>query len=189
MISLLFHVVLLLGLALFPVVSRVRPVLEFVASAVPPEPDEFKLVDQVAPADEPALSVGANSDSLSSQVALSRAPVLAELSEIPSPSYHEPIRNANYAINNSLQQAVGLVRSQTVVKGMTGIGEQGINGAVDRITYEILRSMEESPTLVVWFFDQSGSLMRQRDEIRDRFDKIYEELGIVAEARRSRAND
>ncbi len=43
--------------------------------------------------------------------------------------------------------------------------------------------MEERPTLVVWFFDQSGSLQRRRQEIRDRFDRIYEELGIIRTAR------
>ncbi|MCA9134894.1 MAG: VWA domain-containing protein, partial [Planctomycetales bacterium] len=79
-----------------------------------------------------------------------------------------------------------LVRSQTVVKGMTGVGTAGTDGAVDRITYEILRAMEERPTLVVWFFDQSGSLQKRRQEIRDRFERIYQELGIVTQADENR---
>jgi hypothetical protein len=32
---------------------------------------------------------------------------------------------------------------------------------------------------VVWFFDQSGSLTKRRQEVRDRFERIYKELGIV----------
>ncbi len=43
--------------------------------------------------------------------------------------------------------------------------------------------MEERPTLVVWLFDASGSLTRRRQEIRERFTKIYDELGIVQKMR------
>lgn len=179
--SLMFHLVIILSLAVVPVINYLQPELLFIASAPPAEEEEFKLVNEVAASEELSEEVGANSDSRDSSVALSMAPVLANLSELPSPSEHDPMEDAKNTINNALQQAVGLVRSQTVIKGMTGVGESGIDGAVDRVTYEILRSMEERPTLVVWFFDQSGSLTRQRDEIRKRFDKVYSELGIVAQ--------
>jgi hypothetical protein len=64
------------------------------------------------------------------------------------------------------------------IRGISTIGETGAMGAVDRITHEILLSLEQRPTLVVWLFDQSGSLQSQREAIADRFDRIYEELGI-----------
>ena len=144
--------------------------------------EEFTLIDQVAYSEEASLEVGANS-TLSDGQALSTAPILADMAEIPAPSDFEPQPNAVVELNNQVQQAVGLIRSDAVVKGMTGVGATGTDGAVDRITYELLRSMEERPTLVVWFFDQSGSLMKRRQEIRDRFDRIYEELGIVRASR------
>lgn len=184
LISLMFHLVLIVGLAIVPVIMHFKPELLLVASPTAEhEVDEFKLVDQVAASDEMSVEVGANSDSRDVSMALSMAPVLADLSEIPSPTDHEPVKDAQFSINNTLEQPIGLVRNPIVVKGMTGVGESGVDGAVDRVTYEILRSMEESPTLVVWFFDQSGSLTRQRDDIRKRFDRIYEELGIVAQMR------
>jgi hypothetical protein len=65
------------------------------------------------------------------------------------------------------------------VMGAAGVGAVGTGGAIDRITQEILLSLEERPTLVVWLFDQSGSLARQRDDIIKRFKRIYEELGVV----------
>lgn len=182
LISFMLHLALLLTLALLPVVSQLKIVQSIIIAKVPEEVEQVLTIDQVAVAEQPSAQVGANSDGTASSMALSSAPVLADLSEIPSPTSYEPVADAKYAINHTLQQAVGLVRSQQVTKGMTGVGEQGINGAVDRVTYEILRSMEESPTLVVWFFDQSGSLTRQREEVRNRFDKIYEELGIVAQS-------
>jgi len=66
-----------------------------------------------------------------------------------------------------------------VVKGAGSVGATGAMGAVDRITHEILLSLDERPTLVVWLFDQSGSLKPQREAIAKRFDRVYDELGIV----------
>jgi hypothetical protein len=57
------------------------------------------------------------------------------------------------------------------------VATEGTAGALDRITQEILLSLEERQTLVVWMFDQSASLLRQRAEILDRFDNVYRELG------------
>ncbi|HTM56405.1 MAG TPA: vWA domain-containing protein [Pirellulales bacterium] len=68
------------------------------------------------------------------------------------------------------------------IRGAAGAGATGTMGAVDRITQEIMLSLDERRTLVVWFFDQSGSLERQRAEIVRRFDRIYEELGVLEAA-------
>ncbi|MEZ6134951.1 MAG: VWA domain-containing protein [Pirellulaceae bacterium] len=180
LVSLLFHVVLILALAVVPFVANSETAAILFTASPTIEDEEFTLVEDVAVSEEPSREVGANSDATDSSMALSMAPVLAELSELPSPSFEPPQLNATFDMNNRIDQAVGLVRSDMVVKGMTGVGTTGTDGAVDRITYEVLRSMEERPTLVVWFFDQSGSLTKRRQEIRDRFDRIYEELGIVA---------
>ncbi len=66
-----------------------------------------------------------------------------------------------------------------IIKGSGSVGTTGAVGAVDRITHEILLSLDERPTLVVWLFDQSGSLKPQRESIAKRFDRIYKELGII----------
>ncbi|MDG2382927.1 MAG: VWA domain-containing protein [Pirellulaceae bacterium] len=65
------------------------------------------------------------------------------------------------------------------IKGAAGVGMTGADGAIDRITHEILMSLEERKTLVVWFFDQSGSLSSQREEVHRRFNRVYEELGTI----------
>ncbi|MEC8557527.1 MAG: vWA domain-containing protein [Planctomycetota bacterium] len=178
-VSILFHVVLVVALAVLPSFAM-QTAEKLVFKSVPPTEieEEVTLFDQVAYSEEPSLEIGANS-ALSNSQALSMAPIVADISEIPSPSEYEPQLNPTVELNNQVQQAVGLVNNETIVKGMTGVGTTGTDGAVDRITYEILQSMEERPTLVVWFFDQSGSLLKRRKEIRDRFDRIYEEVGIV----------
>ncbi len=74
------------------------------------------------------------------------------------------------------------VPDNVIVKGAGSVGTSGAMGAVDRITHEILLSLDERPTLVVWLFDQSGSLKPQRESIAKRFDRVYEELGIIESA-------
>ena len=65
------------------------------------------------------------------------------------------------------------------VKGAAGVAVTGADGAIERLSHEILASLDERRTLVVWFFDQSGSLQTQRKAILQRFNRVYEELGAV----------
>lgn len=182
LVSLMVHVVVILALATTPfVVDSMPSSVTFDSAELMDAPDEANIIDEVAISDELTEEIGANGTE-DAGMALSMAPILAELSEIPAPTPNMPVMSATLGMS-SMQQAVGLVRSDTVVQGMTGVGTTGTDGAVDRITYEILKAMEERPTLVVWFFDQSGSLQRRRQEIRDRFDRIYEELGIIRTAK------
>ena len=65
------------------------------------------------------------------------------------------------------------------VQGDSSVGTTGAVGALDRITHEIMTSVELQPTLVVWLFDQSGSLRKERKKILSRFYDIYDELGVI----------
>ncbi len=189
LVSMLFHVVLILALAIVPFVAN-KSTNELFFNSVPDAEvvEEVTRVDDVAIAEESADTMGANSSMIAETgIALSSAPILADVPTVESPTVMAPGPSPTFEMNLQLQQATGLTRSETFVKGMTGVGTTGTDGAVDRITYELLRSMEEKPTLVVWFFDQSGSLQRRRKEIRDRFDRIYEELGIIQDARKEDA--
>ena len=60
------------------------------------------------------------------------------------------------------------------VQGNSSVGTTGAVGAIDRITHEIMTSVEQRPTLVVWLFDQSGSLREERDKILSRFYDILQ---------------
>ena len=67
--------------------------------------------------------------------------------------------------------------------GSVGNTVASATGAVDRLTQEILRSLEDNATLVVWLFDQSASLTRQREQIEGRIDRIYRELNLLENAK------
>jgi hypothetical protein len=106
--------------------------------------------------------------------------VVAEFTATPNLVLSLPVDHARIEINDILETARGMQYAENLaVKGAAGEGTTGAVGAIDRIAHEILLSMEERKTLVVWLFDQTASLIPQRQAIRDRFSKIYDELGIV----------
>ncbi|MCA9231724.1 MAG: VWA domain-containing protein, partial [Planctomycetales bacterium] len=71
---------------------------------------------------------------------------------------------------------------ELAVQGLSSMGTTGAVGAIDLITREILTSVEQQPTLVVWLFDQSGSLRDERAKILKRFNSIYQQLGVIEAA-------
>ncbi len=191
--SMLVHLIIILTLALVPLRSNVDE--EAVVIVSPPEysQEKIEMIDEVTYSEVPQTEVGANSMSDMSMAEAS-AENFAEIAEIPNPVELEPTDLGQVMVNKMFQQSVAPLDKLTDQKGKVGEGTQGANGAVDRITFEILQSLEERPTLVVWLFDQSGSLHRQRQEIRDRFDRIYTELGIAEKSgaegfRRNSNND
>lgn len=60
-----------------------------------------------------------------------------------------------------------------------GVGfssQSSSNGALDRLTVEIIKSAESKDTNIIWLLDASVSLSHQRQFIANRFDKILKEL-------------
>jgi hypothetical protein len=93
--------------------------------------------------------------------------------QLVAPERFEPIEAPQFNANFS-------------VKGISAVRTSGVEGAVDRLTIEILRSLEQNETLVAWLFDASESLQKQRETIAKRFDRVYAELG-QSERSRDRA--
>ncbi len=54
--------------------------------------------------------------------------------------------------------------------------------ALDLITQEIRNKLDRGKVLLVWVFDQSGSMKDDRAEINARIDRVYQELGLTAAA-------
>lgn len=51
--------------------------------------------------------------------------------------------------------------------------------ALDRLAQELLWMLDRGPVLAVWCFDQSNSMKDDQREIRDRFETVYEQLGLT----------
>ncbi len=131
--------------------------------------------------DEPSEEIGADGDKGLTEAA-SQAPELSLITEDALDLEMEVHDFGEKLTDDDFMEATGESLSALAVKGTAGDSVQAASGAIDRITQELLLGMEERSTTVVWLFDQSASLMRQREEIRERFDRIYRELGLIQEA-------
>lgn len=184
MVSLLVHIALLVVLAIIKVPQHEDQVTLVITSPVAIERvEELELPDDFYFSELPSEQIGAHSTN-STEMAFSEAPIVAEVAAIPSPNEIEVTSEiAQLEINNMIEQATGLhYNANLAVKGAAGHGTTGAVGAIDRLTHEILLSLEERKTLVVWLFDQSPSMIKQRSEVLDRFDKVYQELGVIEAA-------
>jgi hypothetical protein len=54
-----------------------------------------------------------------------------------------------------------------------------LDEAMDRITQEILLMLQNGKVLVVWLFDESESMRDEQQEIRDKVERVYRELGLL----------
>ncbi len=174
-VSLLVHLGLIVTLALFFIY---RPDADLQLT-LPSEDEELvePMVQDFFAAKDAQTDIGANSvQGLS--VAASLAPTISDISDVPMEVADDVNPTVNVQFNADIPTGLNFSDTQ-MVKGAVGVGTTGASGAIDRITQEILQSLQTRKTLVVWLFDQSGSLNRTRKEINDRFDRIYEELGVV----------
>lgn len=65
------------------------------------------------------------------------------------------------------------------VTGDIGAVVEGYGAALGRMAQELIRLMRSDPLLVVWLFDESESMKDDQKEIREKFYKVYEELGLA----------
>lgn len=189
MASMVAHVAVILALASVTIVTQPDLLSVFIESKpIEEELPPLDIITDIAYSDEINEEFGA--DSIGSiDMALATAPVLSDVSQLESLDLNVEVPDGNVAVSQTVQQAVAMTEAPKSVKGSTGVGTTGTDGAVDRITFHLLESIEKHPTAVVWIFDSSISMVKRRKEIRDRFDRIYEQLGIVQEEKRKREGD
>jgi hypothetical protein len=187
--SMVAHVSVILALASITIVTQPDLLSVFIDSKpIEENVPALDIVTDIAYSDEVNEEFGADSVG-SIDMALSTAPVLSDISQVETVDFNIEVPDGNVAVSQTVQQAVGLTQAPKTVRGSTGVGTTGTDGAVDRITYELLASIENQPTAVVWIFDSSISMVKRRKEIRDRFDRIYEQLGIVQKIKNEREGE
>lgn len=174
------HAVLIVVLGCLTVRSFAEPRIDLVSFAPLPEivrdlehivtlpPEAHEALPDTPVAFDPGTSAG--------------GPLLAGLTPL-----HEPLefsgmelpddpslaQFASHAIDSLLGQVYRGATQRTVHAGDAG-------GAVDRLTVEILRQLERNDVLLVWLMDASNSLRPRREDVVRRFDRIYDELGVLS---------
>jgi hypothetical protein len=177
LVSLSLHVALLIALATLTL--WVQSDNRLVLSATRVELNEQLAPEELRFHDERQMEIGVLGTG-----GLEAAAALATMEARESTIVFEPESSLTEAEIEAYQfddllSAVPTVSENVLVKGLGSVATSGAVGAVDRITNEIVLSLGQRPTLVVWLFDQSGSLRQQREAIISRFDHIYDELGVI----------
>lgn len=128
---------------------------------------------------------------VSTNVGASTAPAISSQKIETSESLKEPeIKISAGEITAPGDDILGEDLGVGEVTGEVGAVVDGYGTAMSRISKELIRIMREEKILVVWLFDESGSMKDDQKEIGDNFNKIYGELGIaVKQDAKIRARD
>lgn len=155
---------------------------QYMITSVPLDVEEDLLPEEVHFSELTPVEIGAlGNESVTNAEAA--APIEADISEILTEIEPISVIGEMPALDANVKMLTAPNPSDTMlVKGTGNVGTTAAVGAIDRITNEILLSLEQRPTLVVWLFDESGSLQSQREAISKRFNRVYEELGVVEAA-------
>jgi len=180
-VSLVIHVVALLGLALIGIQKIDLPssAITIVAEVEPIEEDLLIAPEMVVAAEE---SSPAASDAQNLEVATA---VASEISDDPvvtvdvAEAFEGEIAIDPLDLPPTGADLGAFLQTGRIGEGDTGVGIAGTGGAVDRLTVEIAASLQQRTTVVCWVFDQSVSLAGQRREIAERLDRVFEELGLA----------
>jgi hypothetical protein len=190
-LSMLMHMVLLIVLALcFMPAQMKEEIREVVASLFEEREDDLlkiELEEQVQAATEvtaalfsSAPAVGAEGGSVAGALGSVSAPSL-DNSVVESDDANSEMKISRPAM--AMPSSNRLIAS--VPDGTLGDPRAIVDDyaeAMDRITQELMWMLDKGPVLVIWAFDQSESMKDDQQEIRDRIDRVYIELGLTTKA-------
>lgn len=180
MISLILHLVVILVIAKMLMPSADDDDLKLVSSFDQNEVIELANLEDVVPdivfedADAEPVDIG-DTDLEFEEMELA-TPVLSLENETPDDLDSIITDDGMLAIGSENGGMGSEAFAEIATKGVAGTKVSKAAGAIDRISAEIMSSLENNKTLVVWIFDQSISLLEQRTSIEKRLDKVYKDL-------------
>ena len=185
-VSFLVHVLLLAGLSLIVFKAPLAQLQMIVDSVLTDERSQEEFHDEVEQSTIAAETVNYVAGDMAASGISSGGgggtggPAIAqhkldEAGSLQEPNVKVNISNINLPGLNIISQDLGAGQ----VTGDIGRVVEGYGAALGQMTQELVRLMREQKVLVVWLFDESESMKDDQKEIRERFYKIYEELGLV----------
>lgn len=181
-VSVIFHVVLLMGMAAiqFKLLGDVQPPAFETVFTEEREQEQFTQELTVDTAVSESLSLTAGGV-VSTAVGSSGKPPVSQQKIETSEKLTDAVAVNVGMIDMPSMNTLGDDLGEGEVNGETGAHVEGYGAAMSRISAELIRLMREQPVLVVWLFDASSSLSDDREEISSQFGKIYAELNIAKE--------
>lgn len=119
----------------------------------------------------PSTVVGASAQPAAAPVNVQKAAVMKEINIRPVTT------NVALPSDEMLGQELG----EGEIVGEVGSMVEGYGAAMGIITQEIIRMMRQQKVTVVWLFDESGSMVDDRKEIRENYMRVLDELKIASE--------
>ncbi len=176
--SLLFHVILVAALASVVYYTPGRPLMVLEREPETQVVEEIELTE-LAISDLPQEEIGDLGESIDEGLKNEAQTIAVQpLSPLMDQQLIDDF-GSTFAPDADSMLAAEEANPSIVVTGTSGMGVSGATGAVDQITDEILRACDQGPVLAIWLFDQSASLQPQRQEIQQRFDRVYRELDTI----------
>ena len=176
MISLVFHLALILILTRFFIPGTAKRALGSLSVSQPKE--EAILLDELDDIEIFDSEVEDLSDETDELFEAAAAATL-ELTESDSSAVETPEFDSSDAFASDF--AANFDSSAPALEAVTARSNAGnsvksTGGAIDRIAEMIRDRMTEGDLMVVWIFDQSASLSAQRTQISKQFDRVYQQL-------------
>jgi len=188
--SMVVHLALLLVLGLMMVSTPVKTPPRIIESAVKDDRLQEEITQKLEQKIQPATELNpSTSTSASASAAVGVAGAIS--SAVTAPKMNTVVTDRP----TSMRVDVGAVNVFTtsggqfaaaVPEGTLGDGlatATGYGDAMDRITQEILNMLAKNKVMLVWLLDQSESMEDDREEITQRIDRVYQELGLSAAAK------
>lgn len=181
-ISMLLHVVALVALSLIILQGPMDKLQTVLDSVFDEERVQEEFNQEVEQSTDPAESVNYVSGAMAmgSAEGGTAGPVVAqqkidETESLKVPDVVVNIGSMTVPGLNMISKDLGSGQ----VTGEVGRVVEGYGAALGQMTQELVRLMRESKVHVVWLFDESDSMKDDQKEIRERFHKVYDELGLV----------
>lgn len=176
-ISLLVHAAVFILLASLHFATEEIAEVELISEITPPEirQEEYVIDSEVSE------EIGTRSDLniMSPSMATAQVKGYDNHREQPDQRLEERIINPRLTMYETLPTPTEAEAVEQV--SMVGTTEYpgGTAGSIDRITQEIAANVRQGRTIVVWLFDESLSLEKRREQIANRFESIYGQLGVL----------
>lgn len=117
----------------------------------------------------PSTSVGAATQPAAAPVNIQKANVMKEAD----------IRPVLTDVTLPSDAAIATELGEGEITGEVGSMVEGYGAAMGIITQELIRMMRQQKVTVIWLFDESGSMVDDRKEIKENYIRVYQELGIA----------
>lgn len=172
-VSLALHVLILLLLASITTISVATPdpqISSLLEEKVDPEAYKLQsiVIDQIG-SDSPMNTLAPSQDAAQ------------HVKRDPQEKLQEQLKEEILTVNVPVTNAVPQPHESELLEQVdtTGATEHpgGVEGAMDRLTFEIANSLRERKTFVIWLVDASLSLRERHAAIADRFENVYQQLG------------